>query len=835
MIEGQCLAPSCPPGEIEEDGECRPAGLPVDLPCKPAELLGENGICQPAGIPEESNPKKSVGVPTDGCHAGFTHDGAYGCAPDMPKTACLDGNVAVPGDSSCHEVAECGTGTWGNIVTDANTHYVDKNYVGPSDGSINQPHKNIVAAINAAPDGGIVAVAAGTYSEYVIIYNKKVLLRGRCPSMVNIVVPGSFQVAPIYVSNGGGSEISGLQISSSDVGMVIENSTGVLVDKLWIHDNTSYGLYLQRAMGPTEVTVTNALFERNTEQSIVVRGSKLVLDKSLVRDTTPDSNGYGYAIYAYEDDNVSADVLVTGSVFERNGEGDVVMYGSKLLVQGSVFRDPIDVNSQIATSSIAATTQLNTPSEVTIQGSVFERVIASGVGAIDSSVTVENATFVDLEIDSKGGTAAAIGSFGSTVLVKNSAIVGAKGAGIISTGSQFTIESTAVSNTSVDGNGEGAALVFQPSLDDKVPSNATIKGSLIEATLGAGIFLIGSTADIQSTVVFDTEQLPDGRLGHGVSAMLSPTGTLRSDLTLRRSLIEKSQGAGVYVQASTAKLAGVVVNNSALDETAPHGIGVMFDHPLTAQLTIGDIEGSLIDSAREAGVLVRSAEVQIKTTAIKNTDVNSAGELGIGIDTQTLSATAVAEVTVGSSIIEGAHRAAISSAGAQLTVDSCAISNTDADATGLGVGIASSFKEIASVLIVRGTTIDGSVGAGMLLYDTFATLEGNVIAATAVASPNLFGDALSVVGSEADTVAILRGNVLSASERAAIIASDATVRYEALELACQLHDLVGLGQFSFVDTGGARCGCPDALGACDTVNDVLLDIPEKLAGIAAEL
>ena len=392
-----------------------------------------------------------------------------------------------------------------------------------------------------------------------------------------------------------------------------------------------------------------------------------------------------------------------------------------------------------------------------------------------------------------------------------------------------------MSNTSGDPDGQGAAVVLQPSLDGKVPSTATIKDSLVDNSLGSGIYLVGSSADIQATVVTDTQQQPDGTHGYGVSAMPSITGALRSELTLHRSLIEKSGGAGIYVQGSTANLKGVLVDNTELAKSAAHGIGAIFDHTVAAQLTIGNVEGCLIKGSREAGVLARSAEVHIKTTAIKDTGVNAAGALGLGLDAQTLAADALAEVTITSSIVEGAHRAAISSAGAQLTVDSCSIVDTAADSTGLGVGIASSFKELASNLVVRGTKIDGSVGAGMLLYDTSATLEGNVVTTTTVASPNLFGDALMVVSSESDSSAVLRGNVLSASERAAIIASDASVRYEALELACQLHDLVGLGQFSFEDTGGARCGCPEAMDSCDTVNDVLLDIPEKVAGVALEL
>jgi len=716
---------------------------------------------------------------------------------------------------------------------DATTHYVDGSYVGPSDGSANQPHKSIVAAINAVPNGGIVAVAAGTYSEYVLIYDKKVKLRGRCPSMVKVVTPGTFQPAAVIVHNGADSEVSGLEVTGSDIAVGIDTSTGVLLQNLWLHDNTAQGLLIQSVSGTSSATMKGCLLENNFGNSITVNASTLVVEASLIRDTKADQVGLGVGLNAFSQDSAVSDVTISGSVFERNVEADVIIYESKLLLEGSLIRDSVDGSQPIATGAVTVVSQMGPKAEATIRKSVIRNAVATSIALANATATVENTTLLDSQADSKGGSAIGFGMDGSTGVIKNSAISGMAGAGVLAIGSQVTVESTVVSDTTVDAAGHAAGFAFECSSDEKVPSDATVKGSLVTGSDDAGIYILGSKADIQSTVVEDTRSVA-GNWGYGVFATASGKGAQRSHLTLQRSIVEKSEAAGVYVQGSTASLLGVVVRNNDLAAAAGQGVGVLFGPPKVAQLTIGTMEGCLVEGSREAGVLVQSAEAHIQSTAINSTEGNAAGELGIGVDAQTIVAGAPAEVSVNSSIISSAHRAAILAAGAQLTVDSCSIVDTGADATGLGVGIASSFQEIAPSLLVRGTKIEGSVGAGMLLYDASSTLEGNVVTTTTVASPNLFGDALTVVSSETTSLAIVRGNVLSQTERAGIIASDATVRYEALELACQLHDLVGLGTFSFEDTGGARCGCPKALDACSSVNDVLLDIPEKVAGVVME-
>ncbi|HZU84896.1 MAG TPA: hypothetical protein VE987_18320, partial [Polyangiaceae bacterium] len=62
--------------------------------CNPGELALDDGGCQPAGIPPGM------------CAMGFMPDGNGGCLAILPPP-CQKGQMAVPGDTSCHDVAPC--------------------------------------------------------------------------------------------------------------------------------------------------------------------------------------------------------------------------------------------------------------------------------------------------------------------------------------------------------------------------------------------------------------------------------------------------------------------------------------------------------------------------------------------------------------------------------------------------------------------------------------------------------------------------------------------------------------------------------------------------------
>ena len=79
--------------------------------------------------------------------------------------------------------AACGYSNWGDLDTTETTVYVDASAETGGDGSIDAPFDTIQQGADAAGDagGGLVAVAAGTYAESVLMYigNDGVHLAGR--------------------------------------------------------------------------------------------------------------------------------------------------------------------------------------------------------------------------------------------------------------------------------------------------------------------------------------------------------------------------------------------------------------------------------------------------------------------------------------------------------------------------------------------------------------------------------------------------------------------------------------------------------------------------------
>src|SRR5690606_184412 len=136
--------------------------------------------CCPPGTWPEGGACREAGVSPDGCAPGFVHDGAHGCAAILAD-GCPAGQMPVLGEPGCQPIAACGEGAWGAIPVDGATVHVDASYAGGgSDGSAARPWTRIGEAVASAAPGALVAVAAGTYHEAVVL-DRPVRLWGRCP------------------------------------------------------------------------------------------------------------------------------------------------------------------------------------------------------------------------------------------------------------------------------------------------------------------------------------------------------------------------------------------------------------------------------------------------------------------------------------------------------------------------------------------------------------------------------------------------------------------------------------------------------------------------------
>ncbi|KYF93026.1 hypothetical protein BE20_10380 [Sorangium cellulosum] len=329
----------CPPGEI---GRCQPAGLPPDMPCSPGEMPLEGGGCQPAGLPPdmlcapgemplEGGSCQRAGVPPVACGQGFEPDGRRGCVPILPEGPCPPGQMAIPGESECHEVAPCGDGDYGSIPVDATTQFVNSAYTGTdSDGTQAKPWRQIQDGIDHARSGATVAVAAGRYAEDLLIRGKRVRLWGRCPALVEVVgTEAQFATVEVLDGNASHSEVRSLAITGPRVGFLTSGASDVLVDRAWIHDSNDVGVQIEDSLSPTSVVVSASLIEATNAVGVAILGADTTFQSTVIRATRPDSGGaYGHGIQIENGTLARAELTLRRSLLERNRMAGVLAFGS---------------------------------------------------------------------------------------------------------------------------------------------------------------------------------------------------------------------------------------------------------------------------------------------------------------------------------------------------------------------------------------------------------------------------------------------------------------------------------------------------------------------------
>ena len=313
-----------------DDAGSESASDGAPMGCAPGEATSDDGHCEPAGIPPAS------------CGAGFASDGNRGCDAILPSDPCPAGQMAVPGESACHEVSPCADGNWGDIPIEASTQFVDASYAGtaPSDGSMTAPWTTIHQGVAAAASGAIVAIAAGSYVESVLVHGKPVRLWGKCPASVEIVGTVVAGGAVDIRDGAAGTEVHAVAIRGKGVGVLLSGSKDVLVDHVWIHDTANRGINVQVDLGPTDVHVTSSLVEGAYDIGVGVFGSEVTIDASVVRDTRPQSDGTsGRGIEAFTEKGARATLNLQSSVVSGNHEDGIEVSGSDATITSSVVSD----------------------------------------------------------------------------------------------------------------------------------------------------------------------------------------------------------------------------------------------------------------------------------------------------------------------------------------------------------------------------------------------------------------------------------------------------------------------------------------------------------------
>jgi hypothetical protein len=400
--------------------------------------------------------------------------------------------MAVPGETACRPVADCGDTRWGEAPIGPDAQFVDGAYGGgASDGSEAHPWTTVQQGVDAAMAGAVVAIAAGVYAESVSIDSQAVQLWGRCPDMVQLG-----DDIGLTITGATGTEVHRLAVvTTSGTAVSVGNADDVVLDRLWIRGATT-GLQVDDDLGPASATIRDSLVESTELDGVSVSGAALTLDRVVIH-AAPEHldtyEGVGLSVLESPTSGVPSTVELRRSLLEQGAQGNVNAEGSVVVVEDSVLRDPQQVSNLWTGSGFFGTTA----AEMTIRRSVLSGHTGFGAVSTDSSLRIEH-----------------------TVI----------------TGGHPTI--AAVSSGAV------ASLAGNP----EDPTTLVVVDSLLDGVIGHGVLALGGTIELDRTWVRGTHAQPDGRFGDGAVLMGSDDPAYGE---IRQSRIEGSDRAGVAVFGSS--------------------------------------------------------------------------------------------------------------------------------------------------------------------------------------------------------------------------------------------------------------------------------------------
>jgi nitrous oxidase accessory protein NosD len=554
---------SCGPDEAKEGGE---GGGATQAACVAGELTLADGSCQPAG------------VPPDQCGEGFEAvDG--GCTPIFPADRCPEGLTASLGESQCREIMPCGAGHWGDIPIEPGAHYVDLSYTGgDSDGSEQRPWTTVGEAVAAAQPGALVAIAAGTYAEDLVVQGSAVRLWGVCPAQTEIAGTGQ-EPATVFIRSGAdGTEIHGLSITGGRAGVIISGSANVVVQRLRVHDTGGIGVDIEDILGPTSATVTGSLIEGAQSVGLFVVGATVTVEDNVLRGTMPTSElsrGRGIEVGDNPDTQRRATVTVLDSVVDQSHDSGVFVAGSDVTIEGSLVRATLPKASD-GSSGRGLTIQSNSTTlaraNVVIRGSVVELNHDAGVHVSGSDATIEATTL----------------------------------RGTLSRQADQT---------------RGVGLVIQQDFSG-ARANVALRASLVERNHLAGVSVIGADATVEAALVrFNLPSGAEPQTGRGIDGAINAATGERSNLILRASRVEQNHQVGVFISGSDAIVEDTLVIGTLPDQLLQrYGRGIEVANDLIHfERATAAIARSRVEQCHDLGIAAWTSDVTIEGSVLLDT------------------------------------------------------------------------------------------------------------------------------------------------------------------------------------------------------------------------
>ncbi len=676
--------------------------------------------------------------------------------PDCPEGTIADGQECVP--------EACGVGAWGDLPIGDGTVFVDASVASDGDGSQAAPFSSIQVGADAAgaAGGGLVAVAAGAYSENVIVASDHagVVLAGRCADLVvlDASAGGDGDAGLTIDTNAATLEVSGLTVRGSNYMGVFVVSGNVTLRDLRIAENAYAGLYV---MAPSFGADTIFLAEdcelsENIAAGAHFTGSKVdaVLQRVLVRDSQRGGTGLvGVGIGVVD----GASLRLESSEIARNRAEGLILRdeGTTVEITDTLIHGTLPDTSGLYGYGI----QASGGASLTVDGSEIAENTHSGVNLVEegTQALIRDSLIRDTRQTDDGahGSGIEVGR-GATLTLESSVISGFRifGVGLTGEGTVAQIDGTTLRDAvgaDVAPSGIGVVVLDQAAVEISASTFTNVAG------MGIAVLESGSSAVVSDTTITGTRTVgPQGQYGigmaAGIGASLVATGCELAD--------NGSIGVLVSDVGSQATLEDVRISDTQRGEAYTVGVGaaVVGGGELSADgLTISgcvgpglyamspgsrlSCRGCLVEDAQFAGVVAeQGAALALSDSEITGTAVGSnvGGGVGIWARAEELEVTSIEVVgcTVSDNPVGGVW---LSGPGSYQLQDNV-LHGGEGETRGSLVRCGDVVYARAGVsawdgqqgLYLEGNTLRDGHGAGLFLDGATATLAGNAWSANSV-------------------------------------------------------------------------------------------------------
>jgi hypothetical protein len=530
------------------------------------------------------------------CPEGFVRDASgWGCADRTPAAACTGATRESTSSEACVTVGACNA-----AFPPAGALLVDDDFTA---GELDATHfRTIASAVAAAPEGAVIAVAAGRYAESIDVPHA-MTIAGRCAEQVTLEAP----LAPA-------APAAGVRISAIK-GVVVRGLT------LAGHKN---GV---EVVGKAEASIEDVVVDASVGAGIFVEGSQASVRRSKVSGTQLGADGkWGWGLAA----GVGSKVTIDDSTLAGGVDGIFAAgIGTVVGVDRSVILRQAPSGSNRSSGVTAAI-----GGKVTLARSVVRDVAGDGAVVADDGGLVEVTESILRGTREQGTYARGHGIsalYGGKVTIRSSALVDHESITVATQKPNTRVEITDsvlrgpdVSHARIDANLGVASDRSGIGVEGLEGSAVVLDGSAILGAWGYGVHVTAATLEAHRLFIDDTRGLQTpGADGLSFAVGITVVGS-GGKATLTDSTITRGRLAAIAVgNHGTAAATGVLLRD--IGEATPLGTG--------AGLSVGeggscDFVRGAIDGGAAIGVLaVRGggATVHLTDSAVHGTRIGSTG------------------------------------------------------------------------------------------------------------------------------------------------------------------------------------------------------------------